>query len=841
VPGGISIGIDISGNDIYDSKKDRFAQGSGILGIGMIVDFNGDDKYFAGDMAQGCGIYGVGLVADFSGDDIYRMGLMGQGFGVFGAGMLLDRVGNDTYMIRGMGQGAGSTMGIGSLCDLSGNDKYLADKNKKRGRLNPDKWSHVQGAGFSIRSPDWTRHLSIYGGIGFLNDGGGNDFYFASDGNSMGSSYFMSLGALVDHSGNDRYLPQNGSGLAYAVHLANAVVIDRAGNDYYFASTHSGGVGSDRSLALLIDYSGDDVYGPSEAFVTEELKNTASRKDIELTEAEIGREVQTKLADVSYGSALKPKALGFLIDVNGNDRYFARQNGWGESLGGIIPPVEPENWSFAFLIDLNGTDLYSKPGRRDNSYVTYFDHGLCYDTEFSGTLGISEDVQPDNRRLQPGASATMSEFLQSALYVDLQDLLNPDLFVRYQVLGRIVEGPDNLSADILRFLSISPDSELNRDLIETLLIRIDKRKLDLNNNRKFEVLLSANDANVRRFAARTLGWFRIQSAETALVTALGEEHDDIRSDIIWALGRMNSASVMDPLETAIQKDSSLICRRSAVAALSHVMRRPEDLDLAQIQKSKTLFIAMLDDPDEIIRTHAAGALEVLGNEPDTIEALKHSLEDHSVYVQRAAAKSLALSGTKAGIPVLIETLRYPSIDTFKHYDHDLIKDIAYYTGVDFPEEKRYNYHTWHRWWQANGRGLNLQLNLAIMKKIKSAFRAPHEESGISIFEQLLAENPDNAVVKRRYGRFCYEWITYRLLTRRNVNQEILKRCLRLQKILVKLEPDDPESIASMAYFLARLNKLDEAIAAMQKAIHLDPEDLALRKKLELYLELREQS
>ena len=106
-----------------------------------------------------------------------------------------------------------------------------------------------------------------------------------------------------------------------------------------------------------------------------------------------------------------------------------------------------------------------------------------------------------------------------------------------------------------------------------------------------------------------------------------------------------------------------------------------------------------------------------------------------------------------------------------------------------------------------------------------------------IFEQLLAENPDNPIVKRRYKRFCYEWITYRLLTRRNVGKGILKRCLRLQKIIVKLETDDPESMASLAYFLARLNKLDEAIAVMQKAIHLDPEDLTLRDTLELYLEL----
>jgi hypothetical protein len=502
VPGSVSIGIDISGNDIYDSKKNRYAQGLGILGIGMMVDFNGDDKYFAGDMAQGCGIYGVGLVADLSGDDIYRMGLMGQGFGVFGVGVLLDTVGNDKYMIRGMGQGAGSTMGIGSLCDLSGNDKYLADRNQKRGGLSPDKWSHVQGAGFSIRSPDWTRQFSLYGGIGILNDGSGNDFYFASDGNCMGSSYFMSLGVLVDHQGDDRYIPQNGSGLGYAVHLTNAIVIDREGNDYYFAKTHSGGVGSDRSIALLIDTAGDDVYGPSEAFVREELKKAAQRQNVKLIKEEINQQVQTELPDVSYGSALKPKALGFLIDADGNDQYFARQNGWGESLGGVMPPVDPQHWSFAFLIDLNGMDLYSKPGRYDNHYATYFNHGLCYDTEYTGNLEITRDPLPVTPRSNPETNAGLRKWMHTALSTDLQGLLSPDLFVRYQALGGIIGTPAGSSNDLINILSMSPDPELNRDLIEVLLIHIVDRRLNLEHNREFELLLSARDSNVRRFAAR---------------------------------------------------------------------------------------------------------------------------------------------------------------------------------------------------------------------------------------------------------------------------------------------------------------------------------------------------
>jgi tetratricopeptide (TPR) repeat protein len=207
----------------------------------------------------------------------------------------------------------------------------------------------------------------------------------------------------------------------------------------------------------------------------------------------------------------------------------------------------------------------------------------------------------------------------------------------------------------------------------------------------------------------------------------------------------------------------------------------------------------------------------------------------------AASNSLALNGIKAGLPVLIATLRYPSIDTFAHYDQDLIKVLSYYTGVDFPEEKRYNQLTWQRWWQENGPELKLPQNIAIMEEINRAFSAPNEEIGISIFEKLIDQHPHNVVIKKRYKRFCFEWKTHRLLTQENVGEDILKRCLRIQKIAVALGPQDSQAMASLAYFLVRLNKFSEAIAAIQKAIQLDPDDTDFRKTLELYLDLQKRS
>jgi len=398
VPGRVALSIDIGGNDVYDAGKKSFAQGFGSLGVGILADLSGNDQYLAGDIAQGCGIYGIGLLTDLDGIDSYTMGLMGQGFGVFGLGLLLDTNGDDRYVIAGLGQGTGSTMGYGCLCDINGNDKYLANTNIKRGHLIADEWCHVQGAGLSIRSPDWINRFSLYGGIGLLTDKTGNDLYFASHGNCMGSSYFMSIGALVDHEGNDIYVPKNGYGLCFAVHLSNAVLIDRKGNDLYFGSTHTGGVASDRSIAIFVDYAGDDTYGPSEEYVRKMIKTKADKEGHKLSKIKLKDRIQQEMADVSFASALKPKALSFLIDYQGNDRYFSKLRGWVESCGGILPPEEPRNWSHSLLLDLGGRDFYYKDGRKNNHYFRYFKHGLCYDTEFSKTELVGKIPFPSSGR-----------------------------------------------------------------------------------------------------------------------------------------------------------------------------------------------------------------------------------------------------------------------------------------------------------------------------------------------------------------------------------------------------------------------------------------------------------
>ena len=799
-PGGISVAIDIGGDDIYDHKTQSFSQGVGCLSIGLLFDISGNDRYISGDMSQGTGMYGVGLVADLEGNDRYRMGLMGQGFGLFGIGLLVDSNGADHYLIGGMGQGAASTMGMGSLCDLAGDDKYLSDRRRRQGRLKPDQWSHVQGAGLSIRSPDWTKAFSYYGGIGILSEGNGDDYYYASDANCMGASYFMSIGALVDQHGDDKYTPQQRNGLGWAVHLSNAILIDRQGDDYY-AGHHSGGMGSDRSIGFLADYAGDDIYGPTDTYIKQQLFKSNSNSKNRMTEAERLALVQQRMADFSYGVSLKPKGLGFLIDYQGNDRYFAKRKGTGEGCGGVIPPETPEKWSHALLLDLSGKDFYHLSGRKNNHYHLYAQHGLCYDIDYHSTLKPGKTPLPHFRRqLEP---KTLSGIGDAKLRQDILQLFHPDLFVRYAAVGRLISQGPQIIAPLIGFLAISASTEVNRDIAEIIDTFIARREIPFERN--FEILLQAVDPWVRHYGARALGWGQVRSALPGLINALQEQNDTVRADLIWALGKIDPQEASKVLIETFKNDSALTVRRNAMMAIAS--DRFSKKDVKSIISD--VLLKGLIDPDETIRTHAAAGLANFGPDPVIVQKLKSVLvrENESVYVRRALARALIRMGVKEAIPVLMQTLQYRSIDTFEFYDHDLAKELAFYCGIDFPAENRYRYETWRQWWRDKGDQVNLAQNLAIMDAIKEAFSAKHEEAGIIIFKRLMQDYPQNVVIRKRYQRFCYEWINYRLLTREQISAMILERCIRLQNIILALEPESTSAQRHLQYFQGWLASL----------------------------------
>ncbi len=314
-----SICIDLAGDDTYETTV-GLAQGSGMYGVGMLVDCRGDDSYQSKNVSQGAGHVGVGVLWDWDGKDRYDARSVSQGAGFQGIGLLRDDNGKDRYRVGIKGQGFGTTLGLGILLDRKGNDTYSAGGLVEDAGRNPGHYlSLAQGYGQGNRSGNLAHASS--GGIGVLADIEGADTY-VSDVFGQGCAYYYAVGILLDGSGDDTYeVHDYGQGAGF--HMAVGVHMDLAGDDRYAGKGHALGHALDRSVGCFIEFSGNDTYESGES--------------------------------ESQGAAVKPKAVAFFADLRGRDTY---KNG---TPGYVRIPDESYagQWPRAFFMDLAGKDRYA--------------------------------------------------------------------------------------------------------------------------------------------------------------------------------------------------------------------------------------------------------------------------------------------------------------------------------------------------------------------------------------------------------------------------------------------------------------------------------------------------
>jgi hypothetical protein len=263
-PGQISLGVDCSGDDVYDCAGEPAALACGLFGIGASFDLSGNDRYHCSESGLGCAWYGTGVLMDFAGDDEYVTdATWGQGVAHIGVGVLADLAGNDRYTCGSESQGLGGTLGAGILLDVSGNDRYVARDDGAISELYlGQSVSMSQGCGFGRRA-DLGDGASMAGGVGALVDGAGDDYYSAPVW-SQGAGYWWGLGMLEDRSGNDVYRSGKYS-IGAAAHYAIGCKVDLEGNDTYTVGYDSPmnqylGHARDGSIGIAIDGAGDDAY-----------------------------------------------------------------------------------------------------------------------------------------------------------------------------------------------------------------------------------------------------------------------------------------------------------------------------------------------------------------------------------------------------------------------------------------------------------------------------------------------------------------------------------------------------------------------------------------------------
>jgi hypothetical protein len=324
--------IDLAGNDRYEGTQPGI-QGGAVLGVSMLIDVAGDDVYEAKDIAQGSAVGGVGILIDRAGNDRYRGLRRVQGSALAGVGILLDRSGKDDYHAAMWAQGFGGPLGFGLLDDLDDNDHYYCGGMWRTSYYpeTPGYEGWCQGVGAGLRGV-------AGGGIGVILDGGGDDVY-EYDYFAQGGGYWPGAGFARDFGGNDRRLggtqkeydgsprvqpmfdrftcgfgchysigfcfDDNGNdtyggtimGLGFAWDCSNGFLCDFGGNDHYEATGGlTEGVGAQAGLGVLFDYRGDDTYdGGYQGYAS---------------------------PGISYHSL--PRCGGnfsFLIDYGGNDTY----------------------------------------------------------------------------------------------------------------------------------------------------------------------------------------------------------------------------------------------------------------------------------------------------------------------------------------------------------------------------------------------------------------------------------------------------------------------------------------------------------------------------------------
>ncbi len=729
----VSVCLDLAGNDRYEAPESNYVQGFGFLGIGMLVDVAGNDVYEAKHFSQGVGIMGVGVLWDKAGDDTFSAHTFCQGAGMFGLGMILDDAGDDVYDCASNGQGSATTLGLGVLSDLEGNDKYrlACDPTKDAMGGIP---GYGQGGALSFRAYPWEKKLVAYGGVGMLVDDKGNDTYTSKGWNCQGGSYIMSLGVLVDNEGDDHY--DCGTGQGSGIHVTNAILIDKKGDDVYEGGFRAGGSGSDRSPGFLIDYEGNDTY---------------------------------KSATSSYGTACKPFAYSLFIDYKGDDKYICDKpkgpvlmNDW-HSFGGVWPESDPNAWPHAICLDLGGRDDYQVRNRANNSETHSFGHGIHLDMEWKGgdVIGRVGPLKLGHLLITPGSSSSRGWFNMLFRY-------GGDPFERFWGVGKVLDSGTVMLREAASVVASGLSS--TRDALECIhhwFIRGEIAEKELPYVLR---LLKVRDPEVRLTIADDLGLWKMAKAESALIeVAENDSNAQVRRFALRSLIRLESAKALPLACRLAGNDTSEDVRRMAVNLIGKVRPSGEVLPL--------LSNVLENDKASSVRCAAADAIGNIG-EPAGVEPLRKAVRDMTaktgqaktaktgdspserlrrtqrgtvpvftdVYLQRACARALCALYQVEGIDLLIRSMSFPSIDAFYNYDRNVPNYISTFAGFDLPDSERYVQAKWQAWFDTHRDSINIKFNADAYKAWTS-------------LSDSLRDVPDTAQIPR-YEGFLRRFPTY---------------------------------------------------------------------------------
>ena len=799
---GIALCIDHSGNDYYNGSGKNYAQGFGFLGVGYLADLAGNDKYYAKHFCQGAGIIGVGAIWDTGGDDVYDANAFCQGAGMFGLGVLLDTAGEDLYDCSILGQGAATTLGLGLLSDLEGNDRYQLGLNPSKDHLNTQiagrdiVGGYGQGGALSFRTWPPVKKLTPYGGVGILADYQGNDRYKTNGWCDQGSSYMLSLGVLVDFHGDDYY--SNRQGGSSAIHLTNAILIDKKGNDIYEGGWACFGASGDCSNAIFIDYEGNDTYG-------------------------------TKDVTASYGAARKSSTLALFIDYKGQDKYLCKEKSDNAAeyncFGGVLATLGG-SWPSAICLDLDGNDNYIVKQRENDSERFNFGHGIHLDTEWKDGDVIGKIQNP----LEPYRDIPLT---QSPYYDDIKLLQNPDVFVRFQAVGRISRSDVAALPHLVGAIRDSSHRQFNRDVMECIHYYLTNNKVTEKEAVYLLPLLKAPDEEVRITMAHNLGLWGFKNCEDALIETLKtDQSGQVRRFSISALLNLKSLKAMPLVQKLALTDSDEDVRRLSVTFLG-IIDKANSIEV--------ILNALDTDPSPAVQIAAAEAFTNFRDDR-ALEPLRKATKSEDFYLKRAAAKGLATLYQIDAIEILIDSLSFYSLDTVDNYGNNLINYIAAYAGFDFPEAERYDQARWKEWYRQNKDKIDIKENVDSYMdflKLSSSIQNVSVEMQIQQYEEFLAKHPNHKSAKGTLGNLLNQVAWDMVMADKNTPAYNPEKGLSYALRAVELHPI-PMIIDTLVEAYYANGKIDLAIELCREELKKNPDEKMFKDRLEKYLKEKSQ-
>lgn len=624
----LALHIDLKGNNTYQGKN--FVQGSGFLGVGLLVNCSGNNTYHADSYSQGSGFFGVGLLVNSEGNNNFVLNFGGQSFALFGSSILWNKEGKNSYLAeQGMAQAASSTLGVAFLVDNQGDNSYKAGESGKGGT----RFGGIgQGGSSGTRAFPWLNNPSLYGGLSFLYiGGGGNTLKTAWLG--QGSAYFLGAGITVAEGSNNVFeadYDAQGQGL----HMAAGLLLQKGEHGTFKGGWGSLGVSGDRSVGMFIGIGGNNTYEGT---------------------------------DQSVGSSRKPKSVGVFINIGGQNTYKFKKL----SNARLQFPQSPKEWSSALFLEMGADSQYPENidefKRGNNLKWGIKNHSLGVSSEF-------EDKNPEE--------ALFAKFHASPhIYFPF----NPNTGWEGNTAYRPLEVDPRKAQDLANEIATA-NYDRRRQIYEILdLLRFQNRKsdYDLSYLLKIPTQIEEDAFNYAvLWALRNKEKTDLKAIKSALASG-GFTSEYSRKMAVSLVGTFWTPDDVPLLSQIMLKDKSEEIRYYAALALALNLSNES---IAAIKEG-------LKSDSEIVRYAIARGLQE-GANPSSLSLVIPLFDDKSFYVRRAAGMTAISLGDRTGIPVVLETLKYETLDTDDNYGDNIYAQLSTYLGVDFRLDKK----AWLEWW-----------------------------------------------------------------------------------------------------------------------------------------------